>query len=256
MFNLFILSILDAVAGGGPISSRAQPGHALSIAFGIVLIGLTGVCLVAGSHLPRLGWIGIYTPILILIYLLAIRTVFRYEKRRLLKEQAQVAEELLYADISARTASIRYSLYACIVVGAAILLPGIGERIAAETGLTQSFVGTLFIAIATSLPEVVVSVAAVRIGAVDLAVGNILGSNLFNIFILALDDIAFVPAPLLASVSASHLVAILAVLMMYGIALAGLTYQAIHKRLVLAWDTLALLVVYVSSILLSLDRSR
>jgi Ca2+/Na+ antiporter len=41
-------------------------------------------------------------------------------------------------------------------------------------------VGNLFLAISTSLPEVVVSLAAVRLGALDLAVGNVLGSNLFN----------------------------------------------------------------------------
>lgn len=51
------------------------------------------------------------------------------------------------------------------------------------------FFGTLFIAAATSLPEVVVSIAAIRLGTIDLAIGNIFGSNIFNISILALDDI-------------------------------------------------------------------
>jgi cation:H+ antiporter len=96
-------------------------------------------------------------------------------------------------------------------------LPRIGQTIAQETGFSESFVGTLFIAIATSLPEVVVSVSAVRIGAIDLAVGNVLGSNLFNILILALDDLVFTSGPILASSSHSHFIAILAVLLMYGI---------------------------------------
>ena len=75
-----------------------------------------------------------------------------------------------------------------LVVGAAIWLPEIGAGIARQTGLGEALVGSLFIAITTSLPEIAVSIAAVRIGALDLAISNILGSNLFNLLILGLDD--------------------------------------------------------------------
>jgi cation:H+ antiporter len=255
MFNLFILSLMDAVAGEVSISSRAQQGHALSIGFGMILAGLVGMSFSAGPRIPALGWVGLYTPGLIMVYLLAMRTVFRYEKRRLLKEQAEVAEDLRYGAVSTRTVCMRYALYACLVVLAAIFLPEMGEKISHETGLQQSFVGTLFIAVATSLPEVVVSIAAVRIGAIDLAVGNVLGSNLFNMLILALDDAAYTPGPILTAASPSHLIAVLAVLLMYGIGLVGLTYQAIHKRLGLAWDTWAILAVYIGALLLYLRNS-
>ena len=65
----------------------------------------------------------------------------------------------------------------------------LGADLARQTGLGEAFVGTLFIAISTSLPEIVVSLAAVRIGALDLGIGNVLGSNLFNLLILGLDDV-------------------------------------------------------------------
>ena len=131
-----------------------------------------------------------------------------------------------------------------MVVAAASSLPRLGERIAAETGLGQAFVGNLFIALATSLPEVVVSLGAVRLGAVDLAFGNVLGSNIFNMLILGVDDIFYAPGPILAAAHPSHLVSVFAVVAMYAILLVGLTYQAIRKRLVLAWDTAGILVVY------------
>ena len=67
----------------------------------------------------------------------------------------------------------------------------------AGDGLADSFVGTLLIAGATSLPELVVTVRAMRIGAVDMAIGNLLGSNLFDVLILAIDDIFFRKGPLL-----------------------------------------------------------
>ena len=81
---------------------------------------------------------------------------------------------------------------AALVVGAAIWLANSGDRIAETMGLEASFVGTQFLAFSTSLPELATSFAAVRLGAPDLAIGNILGSNVFNMgFILFLDDVAF-----------------------------------------------------------------
>jgi cation:H+ antiporter len=104
----------------------------------------------------------------------------------------------------------------------------------------------------TSLPEsaVAVALAAVRLGAVDLTFGNVLGSNIFNILILGLDDLFYVGGPLLAVVSPSHLIPVMAVVLMNAIVLTGLTYQAIHKRLVLGWDTWGILVVSLGATLL------
>ena len=92
-------------------------------------------------------------------------------------------------------------------------------------------------AITTSLPEIVVSLAAVRIGAVDLGIGHVLGSNLFNLLILGLDDVFYRQGPLLADAGASHRVAVVATSMMYGLFLIGLTYKVMTKRFVVAWDT-------------------
>jgi cation:H+ antiporter len=141
-----------------------------------------------------------------------------------------------------------YMVNALIIVGAATYLPHLGEKIAEMTGLGQTFVGSIFIAVSTSLPEVVASIAAVRIGAVDLAVGNIFGSNLFNMGILALDDIFYTKGPLLSNVSGSHMITAISAMTMTAIAVIGLTYRAIKKPLrVLAWDSMGILVVYLVS---------
>lgn len=78
----------------------------------------------------------------------------------------------------------------CIVI-AGILLAKLGDQIAQKTGLGQSFVGTLFLAFATSLPELTVCISALRIGSVDLMLGNIFGSNMFNVFITAITDLSY-----------------------------------------------------------------
>ena len=85
-------------------------------------------------------------------------------------------------------------------------MPEIGKGIAEQTGLGQTFVGNIFIAISTSLPEVVVSLSAMKINAVDLAIGNLFGSNIFNIFILAIDDIFFIQGPLLSYANPNHII--------------------------------------------------
>jgi cation:H+ antiporter len=247
MFNLLILSFMDAIQPE-PLSARAHQGHALSVGFGLVLVGIAGLGLVSGARLPALGWIGLSTPALIALYLVSMRVIFAHEKHRLARETREVAEELQYREIPLRVAALHYTTAAVLVVAAALWLPRLGAELARQSGLGEAFVGSLFVAITTSLPEIVVSLSAVRIGAIDLGIGNVLGSNLFNLMILGLDDIFFRQGPLLAAVDASHSVAVLAVVTMNGLFLTGLTYRVITKRFAVAWDTAAIAGVYVIAV--------
>jgi cation:H+ antiporter len=86
---------------------------------------------------------------------------------------------------------LKFSIAAGIIIISGIALAQIGDRIAEQTGLDQSFVGTLFLALATSLPELTVSISAMRISAYDLMIGNIIGSNMFNVFVIAVTDLAY-----------------------------------------------------------------
>jgi cation:H+ antiporter len=136
------------------------------------------------------------------------------------------------------------------VIVAALWLPRLGAELATQTGLGEAFVGGLFVAITTSLPEIVVSLAAVRIGALDLGIGNVLGSNLFNLLILGLDDVFYRQGPIMADAGAGHSVAMVAIVMMYALFLIGLTYKVMTKRFVVAWDTGAIAAVYVAAVAL------
>jgi cation:H+ antiporter len=248
MFNLVILSMMDA-GSKTPLIAQAQPGHALSVALGVLLVGLVGIGLIIDPHLPVSAWVGVITPLLIFVYFASVRLLFLFERRRLVVTP-EVKAEMRHTDMSTRAAAYRYSAVAAIVVLAATLLPGLASQIAEQTGLGQALVGNFFVGVTTSLPEIAVSLASVRLGAIDLGIGNVLGSNLFNILILALDDIAYREGPLLRAASAAHLIPVLCVFLMYGVFLAGLTYRASKKRLKLAWDTCSILVVYLSAIVL------
>ena len=245
VFNLGILVVVDFLYREESVYTRASRGHILAAGFCVVLIGLTGLSLILaplGADLA-IGHVGAYTPLFILLYLLAMRSVYQYQKR----EMAEFVEESAaqYEDVSLREAAIGYGLAALFVVAAGTWLPFVGEDIAQQMGWEQSFVGTLFVAAATSAPEIAVTIAAVRIGALDMAIANLLGSNLFDILIIAIDDIFYLPGPILAHVSPVHAVSAFSAVIMTGIAVIGLFYRPGGKLLrTVGWISVFLLALF------------
>jgi len=250
VFNLVILASLDLTEREKTISAKAHHGHIISAGFGILLLSLVSLGIYGGNRAGPFGWIGFYSMIILVIYLFAMRMVYSYEKREIARFIGEQAEEFRYEAITVRSAVAGYCLNALVVIAAAVALPGIGAGIARMTGLGQTFVGNIFIAVATSLPEVVVSLAAVRMGAIDLAIGNLLGSNLFNISILAVDDIFYVRGPILSYAQGNHIVSSLAAISMTAIMIVGLTYRSEKKLLFLAWDSMGVLLLYLSYVML------
>ncbi|MCK9418752.1 MAG: sodium:calcium antiporter [Nitrospirae bacterium] len=249
VFNLAIISLMDMLHGPTPIFSRVEHGHILSAGFGVVLIGLTSVSLLAGELIPSFGHIGLYTPAILVIYGVGIRSVFLFEKKKIATFVGEISEAARYDHMTTRETAFKYAINALIIVGAAAWLPFLGNRLAVETGLGRSFIGTTFIAMTTSLPELVVSIAALRIGAADMAIANLFGSNLFNIFILAIDDLVYAKGPLLSHVSQTHAVTGLMAVIMTGIAMVSLTFRLEKKAFLrIGWDALALIFAYVINI--------
>jgi cation:H+ antiporter len=78
--------------------------------------------------IPAMGWVGISSPLLIALYIVAMRTVFQYERRRIAKFVQEIAEDASPKGISLRTALIRYAINAAVTVTAAIFLPAIASN--------------------------------------------------------------------------------------------------------------------------------
>jgi cation:H+ antiporter len=251
VFNVFILGLLDILSRKAPLSSRINQRNVLSAGLSVLFLGGVSVSLFLGDRLPGLGWIGLYTPLIIGGYLGAMRVAFKFERRRppaaeLLREIERPAGKM----ISLKTAILRYAMHAAVVVAAAIFLPSIAEGLAVMTGLGRTFIGNIFVALSTSLPELAVSLAALKIGAVDMAVGNIFGSNLFNMLILALDDLLYFKGPLLSAVQSQHLVPAILAMAMTGLIIAGLIYNAEKKLFLWAWDSFGVVVLYAVNLIL------
>lgn len=245
VFNLGFIVVLDFLYRKESIYTRARQGNVLAAGYGIVLIGVAGfnLLLYRDTSIPSLGHVGLYTPVLLLLYLLAMRSLYHYEQTQLSEYVEDRGE--LYPDVSLKQAVQGYAIAALVVVGAGIWLPYIAGDLAAAMGWKQSFVGTLFVAAVTTAPEIVVTVTALRMGAIDLAIGNLFGSNLFNIAILAIDDLAYLPGPLFADVSVSHAASAFSAMMMSGLAVVGLVLRPPSRVFrTVSWISLLLFVIY------------
>lgn len=250
VFNLVLIVVLDVFHRKGSIYTHVPQGNVLAAGYGVVLIGFVGfgLLLYRDAAVPSLGHVGLYTPIILLLYALASHSLYRYEKARL-REYVEVRVEH-YPDVTLRRAVRGYAMASIMVVGAAVWLPYVAADLAEATGWKQSFVGTLFVAGVTTAPEVVVTIAALRIGAINLAIGNLFGSNLFNIGLLAVDDLVYLPGPLLADVSISHAASAFSAIMMNGLVMVGIVMRSESRVLrTVSWVSLLLLCVYLLNVL-------
>jgi cation:H+ antiporter len=225
VYNLGILAVLDLFTRNQPVLALARREHVLSGGFGLVLIGLAGFGLLAGQaglsgFTAHVSWV---TPLLLVVYGIAIRTLHGFQEQEI--ENFTEEEPDRYAHRSLREISIRYGIAAAFVIAAGVWLPYVSEDIAQVMGWGESFTGTLFTALSTSLPELVVTLSALRLGAIDMAVGNIFGSNMFNILVLAIDDLFYMPGPIYADLAPGHLTSVIAAMTMTGAVIVALYFR-------------------------------
>ena len=244
-YNLLILVLLDFMDRERPLYMHARRGHVLSAGFGVIMLGFACWNLIDAEFGMQISFwqIGLYSPLVVLLYIMAMRTIFLHEKQHVAAFTEKEPDK--YPDQTLHELVIRYIIAAAFVIAAGIWLPYIADAIGDQMGWSNSFVGTLFAALVTSLPELVVTITAVRIGAVDMAIGDLLGSNLFNLVILGVDDVFFRQAPLLASISPVHMFSALSALAMTGVTIVGLYFrsgvQLLHR---FGWPSVFLLAIY------------
>jgi cation:H+ antiporter len=238
MTNMFTLGIIEIFYRRKRVWQQAAYEHILVAALAMTLTGLAGLFIVLRTDLTLWG-VGMDSLCIAAVYVLGMRVMYRQEnERRRQREKERVVEaEEQGTKVSAnpgdlRRAGIGFAVATLAIVVAAPSLAVSAKKIAEVTGIGTTFVGTSLVAVATSLPELVTSFAAVRLGAFDLAVGNLFGSNAFNMSVLFVVDIAYRPGSLLSAVSDVHTVSALLGILLMNIGLMGIFYRA-EKRFVL-----------------------
>lgn len=241
--NLAFLVVVDLLQRHQPMYRRASATHLLSAGFGVVMLGFVAMSLVTGRGAPQFLGVGLYSPVLLGLYLLALRSVFAHEQSNRHGEPGAALERP--PPVSVRREWHRFAAAALVVLAAGIWLSELADALSQALGLSRSFVGTVFMALVTTLPEMAVTVSALRLGALDMAIGNLLGSNLFNLTILAIDDVAYTRGPLLADVSPAHAGSAATALMMTGLVIVGLVMRPQGRVLrVASWVSVGLVAAY------------
>lgn len=235
LFNLLILGVLDLMhQSRGRMFSHTTAAHALSGTISICLTALAGLGILLGGRSIDLSFLGVGAAAwgVLIVFVLGVRLVF-YDQKTLTQEAgislSKVAAPVHYRKLTLRRAVIGFALAAIAIVITGPFLAHSAGRLAELSGLGNTFVGTTLVALSTSLPELITSLAAVRMGAFDLAVGNIFGSNSFNMAMLVPLD-AFQSGALLAQVSATHLATCLAVIFITAIAIISQLYH-VERRI-------------------------
>jgi cation:H+ antiporter len=241
VFNLVILAVIDVSYRKGAIYSIAGHGHVMSAGFGVILMTGAGIALLLSEQglMPSIGHVSFASLAILLIYLVAMRALYLTEQRTI------SPPDLKPTELPLKAALMRFGIASAVITGAGIWLPMIGVELARLMGWSDSFVGTLFIAFATSVPELATTWGAIRIGAIDMALGNLLGSNLFDVVILAIDDFAYLPGSIYTHASAIHAVSAMIASLMSGLVIVALVYRPLSRVWRTAsWASIALVVLY------------
>ena len=245
LFNMAILAFIDTCHPFAPILSIVSTRHILLAIGAMLLTGVATVGILAGDALSgiALRWLGVPSIVILLLYLFLIRRISLLERNNQPSPAPETPAQ--YQDISLRMVWFKFAMAALAVIGAGIWISFIGDDIAQATGWGASFVGSLFLAISTSAPELVVTFAALRLGALDMAVADLLGSNMFNMAIIFLTDIFYTRQAILSSASDVHIITAAAGILMSLLVIIGLRFRQKKKigRL-FSWYSPLLIILY------------
>jgi cation:H+ antiporter len=199
--NMLVLAVLDIAYSRRRLLHHVAVDHALVGALAIALTAIAAVA-VSARGFGALGPIGIESLVIFGLYLFGMHAVYRGISV-VPSPPAQLQLGATRATIL--TAGIRgFALSTAGVLVVAPLLVIAAQAVAIESGQSETLIGTMLVGFTTSFPEIAATVAAVRFGAFDLAVGNIFGSNAFNMCIILAMDFAYAGAPVLAVASPQH----------------------------------------------------
>ena len=242
MLNMFTLALVDLLNREAKVWHSVSYSQILIAGLAIVLAALVALFIIADLDTALFGRLGWDTMLIASIYVFGLRFILQYETGNQNNSggEASAAEQTM----SLKRASLLFAAAAVTIVIFAPLLAKSAKSIADITGIGTTFIGASLVALATSLPEMVTSLAAVRLGAYDLAVGNLFGSNAFNMMLVLPTDLAYSEGSLLASVGSTQTVAGLLAIVLMSIGIMGVMFRKEKRWYLLEPDSIILAIVY------------
>ncbi|GAB3069128.1 sodium:calcium antiporter [Virgibacillus ainsalahensis] len=205
LFNLLILAGFDLFFRRKQLYHLVSRSHLYSAILGLFLMLMVTLSLVLKIDYTIIG-IGVDSLSVLVVYIIGMVIISKLpsppEETEGDREPVEPGKK---KNITVKKATIVFIIAAIVIMVAGSILSITGDKIAVITGMGSSFVGSFLIAATTSLPEAVSVYAALRLRNINLAVGSILGSNMFNMVILAISDAVYQGGSILVDVSPSNL---------------------------------------------------
>ncbi len=241
MFNMLLLAVLDMVNSKQRLLRKVAFKHALSGSLAMFMIALASFFILANIDL-KVGWIGVDSLILILVYVGCTRLI--QSNPLVVDQSSSILLEPPKGTPGLRQALFGFCLATAVLIVATPIMVTSSVEIAEITRLGTTFVGTTLVALVTSLPEMVTTIAAAKYGANDMAVGNLFGSNLFNMAALGFVDFFYLKGRFLGIVDPAFVLVGLLGLIMTGMGLVG-NLARLEKRIgFIEVDALLLILTY------------
>lgn len=177
IFNLAALGLALTVMCVGFSKAKIGKHYSITVAITVFVYALIAVPLfVKGT--PKLGFISIISPFILIAYVASL----------FVTPKTETPQEKTESPISKKQLIIRFIGAAVLLITVSILITYVTDNIAEKLNLGKTFAGALLLGLATSLPELVSTITLCKRGNFNAAIGDILGSNIFNFFILFLAD--------------------------------------------------------------------
>lgn len=241
MFNMMLLGLLAMIFFRARVLRRVAMRHAFTAGLAVLMTGL-GVFFILSNIDLRIGWVGLDSLLIIAVY---VGGLWLIRSNSGGGGGGEADEQEIAGLPTLRHALIGFGIAALVLVLVTPWLVRSSSEIAEITGLGTGFIGLLLVAMVTSLPELVATIAAIRAGAYDMAVGNLFGSNVFNMFALGVADLVYVQGRFLSAVSPVFAIAGMLALLLITLGLLGNLVQTQRRAWFVELDAILLLLVYI-----------
>jgi cation:H+ antiporter len=239
IFNIFIIFLLDFMFLKGSIFRDVSLSNIVSGIYGILIMSITFLGFL--MDFPNIGWINLLSIIIIIVFFVSVYNAYK-------TSSLDIAPDAIKTDnIPLNKAYFLFFLNAVIIVFAGLILSKSADQVAIITGLGQTVVGSLLLALVTSLPELSSCYGALKVGAANMAIGNLMGSNVFNMFVIPFVDIFYVKGNVFQFVEPAHLVTGLIGTILIAITLLGINQDKYARLKVghLSIYSVYILVIYI-----------
>lgn len=246
-FQLVVLAICDVIFGRGALTSMvAGPRVMLNALVSIVLLVLVTVGVMVGDW-PAIGHVGVFPLLLLTVYIFCVwqlsREVAVTGWKPVRKDEID-RPELPRPEISKWQLGLFTSFAAAAILTSGTVLTLSAEAIAENTGTSTGIIGLTLLAAATSLPEFSTAIAAVKLKRAELAIGDILGGNMFNTVLILQVDTLDGAGLVLRQVERSSMTAALIAVLLTSLYMIGLLERRDKAVLRMGYDSIAVLIVY------------